>query len=465
MTMPSFQPDEHSRIEHVMDVVAGPSFALLNESDRGDVAAVPGAEDTFRRILTTMLELQRAAILPTDAAFEDLGGPNPRTVGRFWRRNDLSRLPMLQLRKAVDAGMIAPPTRLILDAHTQPSSGPEKFGVCHLRRPNLDTIAGFAGAEPTGAPNTQGGIATAILYADCDGVIVPAGAIPIAQGHWDPTTWATAPQLAVEERLRDRGRFVGIFVTAARDVAREIINEVKAVDDVALCATPWENVVITGGRLRLGFPDRRGGFGAGTVERYVGCVLDSVRDLSRARFDVFLELPQTRYATRRASLLDDDRCDWTFATVDGRVGLEGLEDRLLRGAEPWKLAPSDLVRTLAGPRHRILTLSTTAFSRDVPDGTEVTLVMAIDPSAGRELYVTNLMPKLDAALGRIVGLVVAEAERRRRDSTVEQAITALLRDCYLQTNPRVRHPDRQSFAGMAQAAYSVGLLAQVGAAA
>jgi hypothetical protein len=458
MTMPSFQPDEHLRIEHVMDVVAGPSFALLNESDGG-------GPDTFRRILTTMLELQRAAILPTDAAFEDLGGPNPRTVGRFWRRNDLSRLPMLQLCKAVDAGMIAPPTRLILDAHTQPSLGPEKFGVCHLRRPNLGTIVGFAGTEPTGAPNTRGGIATAVLYADCDGVIVPAGAIPIAQGHWNPATWATASQLAVEDRLRDRARFGGTFVTAARDVAREIIDEVEAVDHVAPCATPWEKVAITGGRLRLGFPDGRGGFGAGTVDRYVGCVLNAVRDLSRGAFDVFLELPQARRATRRAGLLDDDRCDWTLATAEGRVGLDDLEDRLLRGAEPWKRVPADLVRTLAGPRHRILSLSTTAFSSDVPEGTEVTLVMAIDPSAGRELYVTNLMPQLDADLVRIVGLVVAEGERRRPHSAVEQAITSLLSDCYLQTNPRVRHPDRQSFAGMAQAAYSVGRLAQVGVAA
>lgn len=440
--------------------MAEPAFDLLLE--RGDLLGAirpTTARDTFRSMLPAAIELQAAGETPTDGNFGRFAGPGPDRVKRFFSQVDLEELPQTQLRLAVDEQVIEPPSRIVVESRTEIVTGPDKFGCVHMQPP-----PGLAISAPgrLGAPNTAGGISSAVALADCGDIVLPCGCVQIQQGWWHPDAWkgAVAPELIgrVEQELRKRAGFnVGAFVGTPREVAESVLGHLRAVDGLRAWNVKLDGVVLCGGRLRMGFPmPDRDVYGLGRQERYIGCDLRALSDIRAAGLVAFFELPQAS-ESQALGRVNVESCDWSFALDDGTEGLDlAAVEGLLRtdgNKSPWRLIEQDLVNDIAGPGMRAMRLTVMA-SADGVDAVEVQLVFLLDFKGRRALYVSTMSDE-EAFVAQLVRTAIREWFRQRPDSPIELSLRSLLVEGHLQTNQRRRAPDRRSYAGLAQTAWGV----------
>ncbi len=443
-------PDEHG-LKELIDQLATPSYDEITRASP-DSRDQDAARAIFEQAISATVACQRQQLNPTEAALHKHGGPRPDTMRRLLSGDDLSPLPFLQLDRTVDAGMIAAPCRLIVEARTEAATGPDRYGVDHLQPPSLlaEVWQQQSGGR-RGAPNTRGGLSTAIVLAICETLVLPAVAVPIAQGYFDPENWPAKARETVRRRLRERERLDRPIVTGPADVVNAMLDILAVRTMLSGAPIDLDGLPVVGGRLRLGFPLGDPTAGGGRRDRFLGCSLSAIRSLRAQHLVPFLEIPAPT-AVVPAGLRVTEQCNWEMQLEHTRVGLrELLEQAFKRGHDTWRLVPRALTGSV-----RILTLAATASQDAVRE--KVTLVLAIGARGERELFVTTLDHTNPAQLKRIVRLTSSELERRRPDSPVEQAIASLLRDCYLQTNRRRRQLERRSFAGLAQAAYTLAKL-------
>ncbi|WP_445152215.1 hypothetical protein [Baekduia sp. Peel2402] len=447
--------DRDQRVAAIRADIAQPGFALLQEAGHIRLKDQRSAATCFDRSLLATIEAQRDAALPTAKALHERGGPKPHTLERFLWLSDLSPLPGALFRRALDRRVIARPKRLVLDARTETTIGPDKFGAYHEQAPpNIyrEIMGPDAVLPPTKASNTPGGVATITLLADCDGVYIPVAAAALAQNKWAPSGWP-GREAAAEQALRMHGElFDEPFIVTREDVAQAVIRMAGTVEDLA----PWEidlnEVPITCGRLRSGLSVASDDFGTGTRDIHVGTDLRALAAFGAAGMPTLLELPRP---SAGATVTAATSCDWEMA-IDGRgVTLTELEAMLYETIAPWTRMPSEIVAGNWGRDRHVFAVRTTAHAENLPEGLDLTLVAAIREDRQRDFYVTSLRPHRDEDVTKIVRLVADETERRRRDSGLEVCIGELLGECFLQRNRRRRFPDRRGFAGLAQAAYGV----------
>lgn len=443
--------DSHEHgLKELIDQLATPSYDEITGASP-DSHDHDAAHAIFEQAISATVACQRQQLNPTEHALRKHGGPRPDTMRRLLRGDDLSPLPFLQLDRTVDAGMIAAPCRLIVEARTEAATGPDRYGVEHLQPPSLLAGAWQQSGGRTGAPNTRGGLSTAIVLAICETLVLPAVAVPIAQGYFDPENWPAKARETVRRRLRERERLDRPIVTAPADVVDAMLDILAVRTMLSGAPIDLDGLPVAGGRLRLGFPLGDPTAGGGRRDRFLGCSLSAIRSLRTQHLVPFLEIPAPT-AVVPAGLRVTEECNWELQLEHTRVGLrELLEQAFRRGQDTWRPVPRALTGSV-----RILTLAAIAGQDGVRE--KVTLVLAIGARGERELFVTTLDHADPAQLERIVRLTNSELERRRPDSPVEQAIASLLRDCYLQTNRRRRQLERRSFAGLAQAAYTLAKL-------
>jgi hypothetical protein len=449
---------EQRRLASLIEQVTRPSVAILHASGDLKPMRLETAAPIVEQTLAATIRAQQQESLPTDKELARLDGPNPDTTHRLLSSANLSALPAIQLVTAVDAGRLTPPMRLIVEARTERTSGPEKFGTMHVRPPRTLKVLQPAGT-PVTAPNMTGGIATALVLADCGGAVVPVAAIQIAQGHWNPASWGALKDQA-EHALRERAALQGPFVTTPLGVVEAILKALATVDTLVRWGT-FDGLPITGGRLRLGYPVGDPALCLGQDERYLGCSLASIRRLREHGLVPFLGLPTpVDEAPLPSAISKREPCDWTFVIGGEPRRLADLQEQLYSDPSPWTQTPMGLVQGLTGTGQRVFTLA--AHARHGGIAETVTLVATLNESARSELFVTTLNPAKTTDLHSIVRLAASEIDRRAAESPVESAIASLLADCHLQTNRRRRFPDRRSFAGVNQAAYMLRGLAQAG---
>jgi hypothetical protein len=450
-------PEEH-RARLLIEQISCPAFAGLQETGKVEHMGQAVASRAFQQAIAATVAAQREGRVPSDAELERRGGPHTDTMSRLMRFADLSALPAGQLGEAVEAGLVPMPTRLIVEARTERSFGPDKFGIAHVKPPpTLSELEPVFAAAARRASNTVGGISCALVLADCGELIVPVAAIAIAQEYWDPAHWPPAVRPQAERRLRERGDVQGPFVTTPAEVASAILRTLSSVETVARWGERLDGLPIIGGRLRLGFPLTGAGPGAGNRERYIGCCLTAIAELLSGGLIPFLALPSTAEATGLSCSYE--KCDWHFEQAGELTDLRDLEECLLVEPSPWVPVPDRLARRFAGPSRRVFTLAITARAQNISE--RVTMVATLERSGRRELFVTTLNPLQEPELARIVELADYEIERRRPGSLSDMAILDLLKESHLQTNRRRRYPDRRSFAGLAQAAHALRSLARV----
>lgn len=415
-------------------------------------------EATLERALTATARAQQRRALPTDEELARLGGPKQDTTQRLLSSTDLGPLPGIQLATAVQTGRLAAPTQLIVEARTEYTRGPEKFGVMHGQPPRTLKLLQPTGT-PVTAPNMIGGIATALVLADCGDEVVPVAAIQIAQGYWDPASWGALEDQA-ERALRERAALQGPFVTTPLGVIEAILSAFATVETLVRWGT-FAGLPITGGRLRLGYPVGDPALCLGQDERYLGCTLGGIRRLREQGLVPFLGLPAAVEVTPLPSAISTrEGCDWKFVLGGAPSTFADLQAQLFSDPTPWTQTPMGLVQRLTGTGQRVFTLAATARHGEIVEN--VTLVATLNESARSELFVTTLDPTKTTELHGIVKLAVSEIDRRAAKSPVESTIASLLADCHLQSNRRRRFPDRRSFAGVTQAAYMLRGLAQTG---
>ena len=196
------------RVEELLRELTFPALDLMLSSQ--DV--VHGIREATARaglpsLIAAAIELQAAGAQPTDGALARCGGPSSDSVGRLLRAVDLSALPGIQLRVAVDGELVAAPERIVVESWTETVRGPAKFGATHLHPPpQLMDLA----RRPRSAPHTAGGIATALAFADCGRSCSPVGDVQIQQGYWHPNGWPRSDPIEIKARLRGAGDFHGL---------------------------------------------------------------------------------------------------------------------------------------------------------------------------------------------------------------------------------------------------------------
>ncbi len=455
MPSASPDPDEQRRIAAIVRQVSTPSFTELQAAATVDRRLTPAALRSFEQALLATVGTQQRGDPPTDSQLHRDGGPHPDAMRRLMRQTDLTKLPSAQLQAAVTAGMACTPSRLIVEARTQRIMGPDKYAVNHLQRP--------PGIRPQfdgrGAANTIGGIASALVLAECGSLIVPAALVPIAQGYWHPSGWPGENTLSIERALRERAALEGPFTASPS----EVIDAVLAILRGSLTGPPatldLDGVPVTGGRLRLGFPAGNPSSMEGTSDRYLGCTLRGIHELRGRQLVPFFEipLPDEPYSFGH---VEREGCVWLLEHNGERLPLKDLTERAYDPSKTiWVPAAAMLVKEITGGHERIFTATVTAIEDDL--AVPVTIILVVQSDGQRDMFVTTLEPAVDGDLHQLITLVHGELARRGHDSPFEGAIRSLLGDCHLQTNRRRRHPERRSFAGLAQAAYAVRKLARV----
>lgn len=137
MAASNLSTGERRRAELVVREVTEPALGILLDSGKVvDGIREATVRDAFEPLMLAAVELQAGGEHATDAAFERFGGPGPDSVGRLFRGADLSDLPGAQLRSAMDAQLVPPPGRIVVEARTEPTTGPAKFGCVHLSPPS-----------------------------------------------------------------------------------------------------------------------------------------------------------------------------------------------------------------------------------------------------------------------------------------------------------------------------------------
>jgi hypothetical protein len=412
----------------------------------------------MERTLAATASAQARTARATDEELARLGGPKQDTTQRLLSLADLGPLPGIQLATAVQTGRIARPTRLIVEARTEHTTGPEKFGAIHVQPPRTLKVLQPA-ATPVTAPNMIGGIATALVLADCGEAVLPVAAIQIAQGYWDPASWGTLKDQA-ERALRERGGLQGPFVTTPLGVIEAILLAFTTVDTLVRWGS-FDGLPITGGRLRLGYPVGDAALRLGQDERYLGCSLEGIRRLRDQGMVPFFGLPaDVEQAPLPSTISNRENCDWTFVLGGAPKTLADLQEQQFADPSPWTPTPMSVVRELTGTGQRVFTLAATAHQGKIAE--KITLVATLNESARSELFVTTLDPAKASELHSIVKLAVSEIDRRTPRSPVESAIVSLLEECQLQSNRRRRFPDRRGFAAVSQAVFMLRGLAQAG---
>jgi hypothetical protein len=450
---------EQRRIASLIEQVSRPSVEILHGSGNLRPMRLETAATTLERALIATVRAQRQKALPTDRELAQLGGPKQDTTQRLLSSTDLGPLPGIQLATAVRTGRLAAPTQLIVEARTEPTRGPEKFGVMHGQPPRT-----LKALQPSGTPvtaaNMVGGIATALVLADCGATIAPVAAIQIAQGYWNPASWGAVLEAQAERALRERAALQGPFVTTPLGIVEAILEALATVETLVRWDT-FADLPITGGRLRLGYPVGDPALCLGQDERYLGCSLGGIRRLREQGLVPYLSLPAAvGEAPLPSAISSREQCDWTFVVGGAPTTLADLQAQLFSDPTPWTQTPMGLVQRLTGTGQRVFTLA--AHARHGGIAETLTLVATLNESARSELFVTTLDPTKTTEMDSIVTLAASEIDRRAAESPVENAIASLLEDCHLQRHRRYRFPERRSFAGVNQAAYMLRGLARAG---
>lgn len=445
---------EQDRIDQVIRDVTEPSFELVLEAGAADGMRDGTARDAFRGVLGAAVGAQQAGDSPTDAALHRHGAPPPDSTKRFLHRVDLGNLPGAQTRTALDAELVQRPARIVVEAHTEPTTGPDKIGTKHLCAP-----PGVPAPAPPGAPNTVGGIAAALAVAECGRAVLPVGDVPIHQGWWNPQNYPADLRDVAEAALRQRGDFSDAFISGPEDVAEALLARFASVEKLRAWDVRIEGVIIAGGRLRTGFPHPSREFGTGVEDRYLGSDLAALRRIRAAGFVPFFEVPVELRGAGAAH--GPAACNWTFRVGGEALSLRDLERSLFDESSAWRPVARDIVAPIAAEGTSALWLPTSATAPDTA-AVDVQLVVLLDPGGPLDMYVSAMSTRdeEDVLVERLVRLAAEESGRRLPGSPLASSVRALLEGGAMQRNQRRRHPDRRSFAALAQTAFGVLELAR-----
>lgn len=447
---PSLTRGQRDAAARFIASISEPAFEIA-VIDAGRLEGMrPGtARDTFHRSLAAVVEIQSRGECPTNKALAQAGAPMDNLARLV--TSDLSPLPSTQLRAALDDHIVEVPERILVESRTERTTGPDKFGVMHLQKP-----PGMGDSQSLGAPNTEGGISSAVALADCGDAFMPCGQVQIHQGWWHPDTWKGHEPRAIELALRDRARFYNQpFVRTPCDVASELLAHL---DDVELLRD-WDirldGTIVVGGRLSLGYPLRScARYGLGGIERYLGTDLEAVTLFRAAGLDAFLELPH-----RSGALVDrrirGDACSWAFEVDGSAMTLAELVRAARKPGGPWIDVPKEIVVAATGGRRRVRRLAVEAIHGETGP-LPLQLIFMIEARAATELFVTTIeVAEDDASLERLVRLAALESARQRPGSAIEQSLQMLLRDGHLQSTPRRRFPERRGYSAVVATAFGV----------
>jgi hypothetical protein len=446
--MPRTSGVDPRRVERVLNSVTFPTFERLLQADVLDGIRPATALRAFRELMPAVIQLQLEGTLPTDAALHRHGGPAPDSIKRFFERTDLSDLPGAHTRTAVDGGLVEVPSLVVVEARTEPTSGPDKFGTAHLEPP--PRIHPARGRR--GAPNTEGGIASAIALADCGGVPLPLGDVPLQQHWWNPGSYPAEEAEAVESQLRSRADFhERPFVDDPEGVARLLVARLGSIESLAAWGVPLDDLILAGGRLRIGFPAVSPlEFGAGRQDRYLGCDLEALRRVHESGLDAFFELPVVARGRGHESPA------WRIRRGREDLSLGEIERLAHDLASPWTFVAPAVTAGITGGRANVGYLAARAVD-GIGAPIDVTLMCVVDHLGRFDLHITTgqVAPGDAVGLEHLVRLALGEAARRMPGSPMETAFHSLLQDGWCQSNQRRRYPDRRSFSAVAQAAFGV----------
>jgi hypothetical protein len=407
--------------------------------------------DGVRAIVGAAAELQQTGEEPTDAALHAHGAPKPDSVRRLLERANLENLPAAQTCGAIDAGIVPLPERIVVEAHTDRTKGPDKFGSIHVHPP----FGIGADGRRRGVPHVTGGIASAMSLGEADGTILPFGVIPLAQGYFHADAYPANERDAAIAEIRRRAGFHETFLRDPEDVTRELLRRLVTAERLA----EWERgrlrPVVCGGRMRLGFPVTEE-LGAGNEERYLGCHLAALCASRGAGFVPFFELP-TNVRGDRSNRIRRERCPCSFRMAGAEVPLDAVIEAMYDPQSAWTLVDREQVMALAPGFHvRVLRTRASAGSTAL----DVTLVAAYDFRGALDVFVTTLPASAEHHLRALVMLAIAERRRRGPGSTMDEGVRDLLVNGHVQLQQRRRHPERRSFAAVAQTAFGVLQLAR-----
>lgn len=448
MAEPPLTRRQRDAAKQFMAEVSEPSFEMsVIDCGRLEGMRAGTARDTFHRSLPAVVELQACGENPTNKALAQAGAPID-SLARLLT-SDLSSLPSVQLRSAVDDHIVDAPGRILVESRTERATGPDKFGVIHPHKP-----PGVGGGEPRGAANTTGGVASAIAVADCGDTFMPCGQVQIPQGWWHPHAWIGVDRKEIELALRERANFFDQpFLQTPHEIASALLANLSCADNIRDWDIRLDGTIVVGGRLSLGYPvrsDER--YGHGGVERYLGADLSAVALFRPAGLEAFFEMPHRTGALDKSAA---SPCSWTFLVDGSTMTLAELVEAARQPGGPWIDVPSELVRAALDVRVKIRRLAVEASDSDTGP-LPLQLVFMVGPMATTELFVTTIDADEDEeSVTRLIRLADREAARRRPGSPMERSVQTLLRDGHLQTTPRRRYPERRGYGAVAATAFGV----------
>ena len=145
-------------VEDLIEQYTMPALERLIEDGDTEGLRPTTARDGVRSIVGAAAELQQTGVEPTNAALHAHGGPKPDSACRLLERANLEKLPAAQTCEAIDAGVVPLPELLVVEAHTDRTKGPDKFGSRHVQPPyGLGPAAAHRGV-----PHVTGGVASVV---------------------------------------------------------------------------------------------------------------------------------------------------------------------------------------------------------------------------------------------------------------------------------------------------------------
>lgn len=447
---------ERRNIEAVVARAAHPAFEMLQDHGLLEGMRPDTARDTFYKLLPSAIELVAGHESPTDEAFARYGGPGPDRARRFLQNTNLEFLPAAHVAYAAQEQLVAPPTRLILESRTERVTGPEKYAAVHRHPPAIDIAARL---NVPGVRHSSGGISSMLAFADCGEIPLPCGLAPIPQGWWLPDNWLLPDLRAeIEQQLRERaGLAAGESLTGNEiEIASRLLQRLTEIADLDEVDLNVDGLVVTGGRMRVGYPIKRTGtFGAAEREKYLGCDLVALAEIRRHRLVPFLELPSPRAAKVAPRGVTTEPCQWHFRVGGVDLDLATVEGMLRSSDSPWAEIDPDIVAQLdRSGGLRIHRLATEASASGVPS-MSVQLVAVTDARGRHSLHVTTMIYSEEPRqVEELVRVAVAEKKRKAAASPYETSVQSLLCDGRVQSNQRRRHRDRCGHANLLQVAYA-----------
>ena len=158
--------------------------------------------------------------------------------------------------------------------------------------------------------------------AEAEGTILPYSTIELAQRYFDPACYPAEERERAAELLRARTGNMGTVISEPATVAAELGKQLVTVERLHGWMRAIDRPIVCGGRMRTGFPEEDGEFGAGSEERFLGCHVEALQALHQHGLTPFLELPSGSAA--RAGRIEG--CAWTFHIGTRRLTLDDVTD-------------------------------------------------------------------------------------------------------------------------------------------